>query len=106
MRILLVEDSESLRKSLRRALHHDGHAVDVAVDGEDGLAAAGLHDYDVIVLDVMMPKRDGLSMLRALRSAGNLVHVLLLTARDTVEDRVAGFRQGADDYLVKPFALE
>jgi len=106
MRLLLVEDSQTLRRSLRRALRHSGYAVDMAADGEEGLAAAELNDYDAIILDVMLPKLDGLSLLRRLRAAGKRTHVLLLTARDTVADRVEGLRQGADDYLVKPFALD
>lgn len=106
VRILYVEDSESLRRSVRRALQHAGHAVDVACDGEEGLTATEVHDYDIIILDLMMPKIDGLTLLRHLRAAGKMVHVLLLTARDTVEDRVTGLRTGADDYLVKPFAIE
>jgi DNA-binding response OmpR family regulator len=106
MRVLLVEDSETLCRSLRRALKHAGYAVDVTGDGEAGLTAAELNDYDVIVLDVMLPRLDGLTVLRRLRAEGKVTHVLLLTARDTVADRVEGLRQGADDYLVKPFALE
>ena len=106
MRVLLVEDSETLCRSLRRALKHAGYAVDVAGDGEQGLATAELNDHDVIVLDIMLPKIDGLTVLRRLRAAGKKTHVLLLTARDTVADRVWGLRQGADDYLVKPFALD
>ena len=106
MRLLLVEDSQTLRRSLRRALRHSGYAVDMAADGEEGLAAAELNDYDAMILDVMLPKLDGLTVLRRLRAAGRKTHVLLLTARDTVADRVEGLRQGADDYLVKPFALD
>src|SRR6476619_5224849 len=106
MRVLFVEDSESLRRSVRRALRHAGYAVDTAADGEEGLAAAEAIDYDALVLDIMLPKLDGLTLLRRLREAGKTTHVLLLTARDTVPDRVAGLRQGADDYLVKPFALD
>ncbi|MDB6166455.1 MAG: Two-component system, OmpR family, copper resistance phosphate regulon response regulator CusR [Lacunisphaera sp.] len=106
MRILLVEDSARLQRSLSGALRKTGYAVDVASDGEEGLWLAGSHDYDVIVLDIMLPKRDGLSMLAELRRLGRPVHVLLLTARDTVADRVNGLQTGADDYLVKPFALE
>ena len=106
MRVLFVEDSDSLRRSLRRALKHASYAVDLATDGEEGLVAAEVNDYDVIVLDIMLPKLDGLGLLRRLRAAGNQTHVLLLTARSTVADRVEGLRQGADDYLVKPFALE
>ena len=106
MRVLFVEDSEIMRRTVRRALRHAGYAVDLAGDGEEGLAAAELNDYDVLVLDIMLPKLDGLALLRRLRAAGKTTHVLLLTARDTVADRVVGLRQGADDYLVKPFALE
>jgi len=106
MRILIVEDSVRLQRSLSGALRKTGYAVDVAADGEEGLWLAGSHDYDVIVLDIMLPKRDGLSVLAELRRRGQDVHVLLLTARDTVLDRVTGLQAGADDYLVKPFALE
>src|SRR3954470_16447355 len=106
MRILVVEDSARLRQTLGTALQRSGYAVDVAGDGEEGLWLAQSHDYDVVVLDVMLPKRDGLSVLAELRRAGKTVHVLLLTARDTVTDRVQGLQAGADDYLVKPFALE
>ena len=105
MRVLYVEDSESLRRSVRRALRHAGFAVDLATDGAEGFAAAELNVYDVLVLDVMLPRLDGLALLRRLRAAGQTAHVLLLTARDTVADRVEGLHQGADDYLVKPFAL-
>jgi len=105
MRVLLVEDSKILLRTVRRALRHAGFAVDTAADGEQGLATAETNDYDVLVLDIMLPKFDGLALLRRLRAAGNTTHVLLLTARDTVADRVQGLRQGADDYLVKPFAL-
>ena len=105
MRVLFVEDSESLRRSVSRALRHAGYAVDIAADGEAGLDAAELHDYDALVLDIMLPKLDGLALLRRLRAAGKTTHVLMLTARDTIADRVEGLRQGADDYLVKPFAL-
>jgi DNA-binding response OmpR family regulator len=105
MRVLLVEDSQILLRSVRRALRHAGFAVDTAADGEEGLAAASESDYDVIVLDIMLPKLDGMTLLRRLRAGGKATHVLLLTARDTVADRVEGLRQGADDYLVKPFAL-
>jgi len=106
MRVLYVEDSESLRRSVGRALRHAGFAVDTAADGEEGLAAAELNEYDALVLDVMLPKLDGLGILRRLRAAGRAMHVLLLTARDTIPDRVEGLRAGADDYLIKPFALE
>lgn len=105
MRVLLVEDSQILLRTVRRALCHAGFAVDVAADGEAGLDAAELNTYDVLVLDIMLPKLNGLALLRRLRAAGNTTHVLLLTARDTVADHVEGLRQGADDYLIKPFAL-
>jgi DNA-binding response OmpR family regulator len=106
MRVLVIEDSVRLQRTLLTALQKSGYAVDVAGDGEEGLWQAESHDYDVIVLDLMLPKRDGLSVLAELRRRGKSVHVLLLTARDTVADRVAGLQRGADDYLVKPFALE
>jgi DNA-binding response OmpR family regulator len=106
MRILVVEDSARLQRTVGTALRRSGYAVDVAGDGEEGLWLAESHDYDAIVLDVMLPKRDGLDVLRTLRAQGKPTHVLLLTARDTVADRVTGLGAGADDYLVKPFALE
>jgi len=106
MKVLLVEDSARLQMSVGRALRKAGYALDVTDNGEDGLWQAEANDYDVIVLDIMLPKLDGLSLLRQLRQNGKGTHVLLLTARDTVEDRVQGLKLGADDYLVKPFALE
>jgi DNA-binding response OmpR family regulator len=106
MKVLLIEDSARLQMSVGRALRKAGYALDVIGNGEDGLWQAESNDYDVIVLDIMLPKLDGLSLLRQLRQKGKGTHVLLLTARDTVEDRVQGLQLGADDYLVKPFALE
>ena len=106
MRVLLVEDSQRLQTSLTTALRRSGYVVDSATDGEEGLWRAKSDDYDAMVLDLMLPKRDGLSVLTELRRQGRDVHVLVLTARDTVEDRVRGLQAGADDYLVKPFALE
>jgi DNA-binding response OmpR family regulator len=106
MKVLLVEDSARLQMSVGRALRKAGYAVDVIGDGEEGLWQAESNNYDVIVLDIMLPKLDGLSLLQRLRQKGRETHVLLLTARDTVEDRVQGLQRGADDYLVKPFALE
>lgn len=106
MRLLLVEDSPRLQRSVAAALRRSGYAVDLAADGEDGLWRATSTAYDAIVLDRMLPKLDGLTVLRRLREAGRDTHVLLLTARDTVADRVTGLQAGADDYLVKPFALE
>ncbi len=106
MRVLLVEDYEPLRKSLRQGLSEAGYALDVAADGEEGLWYALGNDYDVIVLDLMLPGVDGLSILRKLRARKKDAHVLILTARDAVQDRVTGLDCGADDYLVKPFAFE
>jgi DNA-binding response OmpR family regulator len=106
MRILFVEDSERLRRSVSDGLRKAGYAVDAAADGEDGLHLARTEPYDVIILDIMLPKLDGIEVLRRLRVAGKVMHVLMLTARDTVPDRVLGLRAGADDYLVKPFAFD
>lgn len=105
MRVLVIEDSDRLRTYVRRGLRRCGYAVDVSSDGEDGLWQAENVAYDVIVLDLMLPKLDGLSILRHMRGHGNDTHVLILTAKDTVEDRVNGLDEGADDYLVKPFAM-
>lgn len=106
MRILLIEDSARLQKSIATAMRRRGFALDSAMDGEDGLWHAESVDYDTIILDRMLPKLDGLSLLRKLRSGGKRTPVLLLTARDSIEDRVEGLNSGADDYLVKPFALD
>jgi DNA-binding response OmpR family regulator len=106
VRLLLVEDSVRLQRSLGLAFRRSGYAVDIAGDGEEGLWLAETNNYDAVVLDVMLPKMDGLDVLRSLRLSGKATHILLLTARDTVSERVAGLEAGADDYLVKPFALE
>jgi DNA-binding response OmpR family regulator len=106
MRILVVEDSAHLRQSVSTWLRRNGFAVDASADGEEGLWLAESNDYDAIVLDIMLPKLDGLALLQRLRQRGKQTHVLLLTAKDTVPDRVRGLELGADDYLVKPFALE
>jgi DNA-binding response OmpR family regulator len=106
MRVLLVEDSKRLRTTLGAALRRSGYAVDLAGDGRQGLWLAESNDYDAIVLDIMLPELDGLTVLQRLQAQGKATHVLILTAKDTVEDRVHGLQQGADDYLVKPFALE
>ena len=106
MRVLLVEDSDRLRRSVGTGLRRAGYAVDVSADGEEGLWYALGHEYDVIILDLMLPRLDGLSLLRRLRDHGKDTHVLILTARDTVEDRVLGLRTGSDDYLVKPFDFD
>lgn len=103
MRVLLVEDSVRLRTYVSEGLRSSGCVVDTAEDGEEGLWRAREGDYDVLVLDLMLPKLDGLTVLRKLREENVATHVLILTAKDTVPDRVAGLQQGADDYLVKPF---
>jgi len=106
VRVLVVEDYEPLARSVAQGLREAGYAVDVSGDGEEGLWYAESNAYDAIVLDVMLPKLDGLSLLRKLRDGKNAAAVLLLTARDSVTDRVAGLDAGADDYLVKPFAFD
>ncbi|MCZ6699460.1 MAG: response regulator transcription factor [Planctomycetota bacterium] len=106
MRVLVVEDYEPLRKSLVQGLEEAGLAVDSAAEGEQGLWYARSNDYDAIVLDIMLPKLDGLAILKRLRQDGSQAPILLLTAKDTVEDRVEGLNLGADDYLVKPFAFD
>jgi DNA-binding response OmpR family regulator len=106
MRVLLVEDYEALRESLAKGLREAGFAVDAAGDGEEGLWYGKSNEYDVIILDLMLPRLDGLAVLRRLRVAGSKAQVLILTARDGVGDRVKGLDAGADDYLVKPFAFE
>jgi len=106
MRVLVVEDYAPLRKSLARGLRQEGFAVDLSADGEEGLWYAQSNDYDVIVLDLMLPKLDGLSILRRLRGEGHKAPVLILTAKGEVDDRVHGLNLGADDYLVKPFAFK
>lgn len=119
MKLLVIEDAARLRNALGKALSRLGHAVTLASDGQEGwdlieaaghdggLGAAGhgAADYDAIVLDIMLPKLDGLALLRRMRERGRDTPVLLLTARDAVEDRVLGLSSGADDYLIKPFAI-
>ena len=106
MRILLVEDYEQTRTFVAKHLRRAGYAVDTAVDGDDGLAQAGSIDYDAIVLDLMLPKMNGVEVLQRLRADNIDTNILLLTARSSVEDRVAGLKLGADDYLIKPFAMK
>src|SRR5581483_5317620 len=105
MRVLLVEDEPGLASALRQGLAEAEYTVDLARDGAEGLAFARAAAYDIVVLDVLLPRLDGLALCRRLRAAGLLTPILLLTARDTVADRVAGLDSGADDYLVKPFAF-
>ena len=106
MHILVVEDEQRLAVLLRRVLSEERHAVDLAFDGAEGLNLAASDTYDLVILDLMLPGVDGLEICRTLRRAGIQVPVLMLTARGAVEDRVAGLNVGADDYLVKPFAME
>jgi len=106
MRLLLVEDYPPLQKSVVKGLREAGFAVDVMGDGKEALWYAESNQYDVIVLDLMLPGLDGLSILRRLRAGGRESHVLIITAKDAVADRVAGLNVGADDYLVKPFEFE
>jgi len=105
MRVLMVEDDVKMAALVRRGLTEDGHAADVAGTGEDAVWMAQAHPYDAIVLDVMLPGMDGFQACRRLREAGIWSPVLMLTARDSVEDRVAGLDTGADDYLTKPFSF-
>jgi two-component system copper resistance phosphate regulon response regulator CusR len=103
MRILLVEDEPAAARMLAKGLREQAYAVDIAADGESALYQAKINEYDLIVLDVMLPIKDGLEVCRELRAAGSALPVLMLTARDAVEDRIAGLDTGADDYLIKPF---
>lgn len=105
MRLLLVEDYRPLRQSLAKGLREAGFAVDATGDGQEGLWYALGNEYDVIVLDLMLPGMDGLEILKKIRARGRESSVLILTAKDTVQDRVVGLDLGADDYLVKPFAF-
>lgn len=106
MRLLLIEDYRPLQQSLTKGLREAGFAVDTTGDGQEGLWFAMGNDYDVIILDLMLPGMDGLSLLKKLRAEGRQNHVLILTAKDTLEDRIKGLNLGADDYLVKPFSFE
>src|SRR5579863_3290705 len=108
MAILIVDDDQAVRDALRRALAMQGYEVELASDGEEGLlrVRANPNGIDLLIVDILMPRLDGLEMTRRLRADGNAVPILMLTAREQVADRVAGLEAGADDYLVKPFALE
>ncbi|MEO3978454.1 response regulator transcription factor [Streptomyces sp. CAU 1734] len=105
-RILIVDDEPAVRDALRRSLAFEGYATETAVDGADALAKAEAYRPELIVLDIQMPRMDGLTAARRIRSTGSTVPILMLTARDTVGDRVTGLDAGADDYLVKPFELD
>ena len=103
MRILLVEDEPSAARMLAKGLREQGYAVDLSNDGERALYQTSINDYDLVILDVMLPRRDGFEVCREMRAEGSVVPVLMLTARDAVDDRIAGLDSGADDYLIKPF---
>ena len=105
MRVLLVEDDQRISRFVGKGLRERAYAVDVAVDGEEALYKFAVNDYDAVVLDVMIPKRDGFEVCRQLRASGSPVPVLMLTARDEVADRIRGLDSGADDYLTKPFEV-
>jgi two-component system response regulator MprA len=106
MRVLVVDDEPAVRESLERVLRHDGFEVDLAADGREAIRRLAAVRPDVVLLDVLMPQIDGLEVCRRMRDTGDRTPVLLLTARDAVDDRVAGLEAGADDYLAKPFALD
>jgi two-component system copper resistance phosphate regulon response regulator CusR len=105
MRILVVEDEPRMASVIARGLREQSYAVDVAQDGDDGLYQCSINDYDLIVLDVLLPQRDGFEVCRELRARGTATPVLMLTARAAVDDRITGFEAGADDYLTKPFSF-
>lgn len=105
MRVLLVEDDARIARFVAQGLREQAYAVDVTADGEDALYKASINDYDAVILDVLIPGRDGLEVCRELRAQGSSVPVLMLTARDAIQDRVAGLDAGADDYLTKPFEV-
>ena len=106
MRILIAEDEKTLNATLKKRLEEQSYSVDACLDAQEALAYLASAEYDVVLLDIMMPKKSGLEVLRALRKKGRQTPVLLLTAKDSIEDRVDGLDAGADDYLVKPFAFE
>jgi DNA-binding response OmpR family regulator len=106
MRLLVVEDNQRLRNSIKLSLEESGYVLDTAADGIEGQELAEMTAYDAIILDIMLPKRDGLEVCRNLRQLHLRTPIILLTARDTVDDRVKGLDSGADDYLIKPFSLD
>lgn len=105
MRVLLVEDDPRIARFIAQGLREQAYAVDVTADGEDALYKASINDYDAVILDVMIPGRDGFEVCRELRATGSNVPVIMLTARDTIQDRITGLDTGADDYLTKPFEV-
>lgn len=106
MRVLVIEDEKKIADFIKRGLKEEGYAVDVAYDGEEGLFLASTNEYDLILLDLMLPKIDGLTLCKNLRKTDNRAPVIMITAKDTVTDKVAGLDSGADDYITKPFAFE
>jgi len=106
MRILVIEDERKIASFIKRGLREEGYTVDTAFDGEEGYRLTAENEYDLVILDVMLPKRDGISLCRQMRQDGMAAPVLMLTAKDSVQDKVKGLDAGADDYLTKPFAFE
>jgi DNA-binding response OmpR family regulator len=106
MKVLVIDDSELLRRSLKQGLSNSGFAVDAVGDGEEGIAFCKHGAYDAVVLDLMLPRVDGLTVLRRLREGGSKAHVLILSAKDQVAERIEGLQAGADDYLTKPFDFD
>ncbi len=105
MRVLVVEDEQKINRAVCQALREESYAVDAAYDGEDGEQLSEINDYDLIILDIMLPKKDGLRVCADIRRRGDATPILLLTAKDAPEDRIQGLDSGADDYLVKPFHM-
>lgn len=106
MRMLVVEDERKIADFIKRGLKEEGYAVDVAYDGEEGQLLANTNEYDLIILDLMLPKIDGMTLCKRLKKAGHLSPIIMLTAKGTLEDKVAGLDAGADDYMTKPFVFE
>lgn len=106
MRVLIIEDEKSLLKIISQRLRTEGYYIDTASNGEDGLYCTKIAEYDLIVLDLMLPRMDGITLLKHLRSEKNTTPVLVLSAKDSIQDRVCGLDAGADDYLVKPFSID
>ncbi|APJ03419.1 heavy metal response regulator transcription factor [Silvanigrella aquatica] len=105
MRILIIEDAEKTASFLKKGLTEKGYVVDIESNGQEGLYLAQMNNYDLIILDVMLPEMDGWSILKELRTSDNKTYIIMLTARDDIDDKVKGLNLGADDYLVKPFAF-
>ncbi len=105
MRILVVEDEENIANYLKKGLNESGYNVDIALDGEEAVYLASINDYDLILLDIMIPKIDGIQVCKTLRKAQNKSYIILVTAKDKIEDKVVGLDAGADDYITKPFAF-